>query len=136
MSAATEERRMNAATVWSRRVLVVAGVAAMGWWAWLALTSVPPHWWLPWGIWLAGSVALNDAIIAPLVIALGWVVLVRLPALARDRSRGRVDGGSGANGPGADGPRPVWVGVVLRGAVVVLGTLLLVWLVALWSAAR
>jgi hypothetical protein len=118
---------MTAAVVWSRRVLVVAGVAAMGWWAWLALTSVPPHWWLPWGVWLAGSVALHDAVIAPLVIALGWFVLVRLPALARGRSRGQV---------GAEGPGRVRAGVVLRGAVVVLGTLLLVWLVALWSAAR
>lgn len=116
---------MNAATVWSRRVLIVAGVAAMGWWAWLALSSVPPHWWLPWGIWLAGSVALNDAIIAPLVILLGWFVLVGLPALARSRSRGQVVG-----------PREVWTAVILRGGVMVLGTLLLVWLVALWSAAR
>ncbi|WP_454859529.1 hypothetical protein [Promicromonospora soli] len=118
---------MNAAIVWSRRVLVVGGVAAMGWWAWLALTSIPPHWWLPWGIWLAGSVALNDAIIAPAVIVLGWLVLVRLPALARGRSQGQVAPGS---------PGHVWVGVALRGAVMVLGTLLLVWLVALWSAAR
>ncbi|WP_454852524.1 hypothetical protein [Promicromonospora soli] len=123
---------MNAAIVWSRRVLVVGGVAAMGWWAWLALTSIPPHWWLPWGIWLAGSVALNDAIIAPAVIVLGWLVLVRLPALARGRSQGQVD----ATGADAAGRVPVWVGVALRGAVVVLGTLLLVWLVALWSAAR
>lgn len=123
---------MSAATVWSRRVLVVAGVAAMGWWAWLALTSIPPHWWLPWGIWLAGSVALNDAIIAPVVIVLGWILLVRLPALARNRSQGRVV----TDGPATDGPGHVWIGVVLRGAVVVLGTLLLVWLVALWSAAR
>jgi hypothetical protein len=118
---------MNAATVWSRRVLIVAGVAGMGWWAWLALTSIPPHWWLPWGIWLAGSIALNDAIIAPLVIVLGWTVLVRLPALTRNQPQGQVD---------ADGLGPVWLGVVLRGTVVVLGTLLLVWLVALWSAAR
>ena len=118
---------MNAATVWSRRVLIVAGMAGMGWWAWLALTSIPPHWWLPWGIWLAGSVALNDAIIAPLVIMLGWIVLVRLPALARHRTQERVD--AAASGP-------VWVGVLLRGTVMVLGTLLLVWLVALWSAAR
>jgi hypothetical protein len=127
---------MSAATVWSRRVLVVAGVAAMGWWGWLALTSIPPHWWLPWGIWLAGSVALNDAIIAPVVIVLGWIVLVRLPALVRDRSQGRAAAGPGAHGPGAKGPGHLWVGVVLRGAVVALGTLLLVWLVALWSAAR
>ncbi|GAB4083787.1 hypothetical protein GCM10028784_04170 [Myceligenerans cantabricum] len=118
---------MNAATGWSRRVLVVAGVAGMTWWAWLALTSIPARWWLPWGIWLAGSVALHDAVIAPLVIALGWVVLVRLPALARARSDERGV---------TDGPRHPWVGVVLRGAVMVLGTLLLVWLVALWSAAR
>ncbi|WP_129789349.1 hypothetical protein [Promicromonospora panici] len=118
---------MNAAAEWSRRVLIAGGIAAMGWWAWLALTSVPPHWWLPWGIWLAGSVALNDAIIAPAVTVLGWLVLVRLPALARGRSQGRVD---------AAGSGPVWVGVLLRGAVMVLGTLLLVWLVSLWSAAR
>ncbi len=117
---------MNAATAWSRRVLVIAGVACMGWWVWLALTSIPPSWWVFWGIWLAGSVALNDATIAPLVIVLGWVVLVRLPALARGRSQGRVV---------ADGPERPWAGVVLRGAVMVLGTLLLVWLVALWSAA-
>ncbi|MFI9485774.1 hypothetical protein ACIG47_05240 [Promicromonospora sp. NPDC052451] len=118
---------MSAATVWSRRVLVLAGTAAMAWWAWLALTSVPSHWWLLWAVWLAGSVALNDAIIAPLVIVLGWLVLVWLPALARDRTRGRVV---------ADGPGRVRAGVVLRGAVLVLGTLLLVWFVALWSAAR
>jgi hypothetical protein len=118
---------MNAATEWSRRVLIVAGVAGMGCWGWLALTSVPPHWWLPWGIWLAGSVALNDAVLAPLVIVLGWLVLVRLPALARGRSP--VPLGAGRLGH-------VWVGVVLRGAVMVLGTLLLVWLVALWSASR
>lgn len=118
---------MNAATEWSRRVLIVAGVAGMGWWVWLALTAVPPHWWLPWGIWLAGSVALNDAIIAPLVIVLGWLVLVRVPLLARGRSEVPV---------GARRPGRVWVHVILRGAVMVLGTLLLVWLVALWSAAR
>ena len=117
---------MSAAT-WTRRVLVVVGVAGMGWWAWLALTSIPPQWWLPWGIWLAGSVALNDAIIAPLVIVLGWLVLVGLPALVRGRSQGQVV---------ASSPGNVWAGVVLRGAVMVLGTLLLVWLVALWSASR
>ncbi|WP_157602030.1 hypothetical protein [Promicromonospora kroppenstedtii] len=117
---------MSAAT-WTRRVLVMAGVACMGWWAWLALTSIPAQWWLPWGIWLAGSVALNDAVIAPLVIVLGWLVLVRLPALVRTRSEGRVR---------ASGPANVWAGVALRGAVMVLGTLLLVWLVALWSANR
>ena len=115
---------MNAVE-WTRRALIVGGVAAIGWWAWLALTTVPPHWWLPWGIWLAGSVALNDAIIAPAVIVLGWLVLVRLPALGRGRSQGRVDAAG-----------PAWVGVLLRGTVMVLGTLLLVWLVALWSAAR
>jgi hypothetical protein len=115
------------ATMWTRRVLVVAGVAGMGWWAWLALTSIPPQWWLPWGVWLAGSVALHDAIIAPLVVVLGWLVLVRLPALARKRSRGQLV---------ASNPGNVWAGVVLRGAVMVLGTLLLVWLVALWSATR
>ncbi|MFI2362419.1 hypothetical protein [Promicromonospora sp. NPDC019610] len=118
---------MSAGTGWTRRVLVVAGVAGMGWWAYLALTSIPSHWWLPWGIWLAGSVALNDAVIAPLVIVLGWVVLVRLPALAQDRAQGRAV---------AVGQEHVWVGVVLRGLVMVLGTLLLVWLVALWSSVR
>lgn len=118
---------MSAATVWTRRVLVVAGVAGMGWWAWLALTSVPSHWWLPWGVWLAGSVALNDAIIAPVVAVLGWLVLVRLPALARERSQQPVV---------ATTPGRVRTAVLLRGAVMVLGTLLLVWLVALWSAAR
>ncbi|MGI5189429.1 hypothetical protein ACQEVI_14915 [Promicromonospora sp. CA-289599] len=117
---------MNAA-MWSRRVLVVAGLAGMGWWVWLALTSIPPQWWLPWGVWLAGSVALHDAVLAPLVIVLGWLVLVRLPALARRRPQGQVV---------ASGLRNVWTGVVLRGAVMVLGTLLLVWLVALWSTSR
>ena len=117
---------MSAAT-WTRRVLVVAGVAGMCWWAWLALTSIPPQWWLSWGIWLAGSVALNDAVIAPLVVVLGWLALVRLPVLARTRSQGQVV---------ASGLKNVWTGVVLRGAVMVLGTLLLVGLVALWSASR
>jgi len=122
---------MSAATVWSRRVLVVAGVACMGWWAWLALTAVPPHWWLSWGVWLAGSVALHDAVIAPVVVVVGWLVLVRLPATARGRTRGDVV-------PGGPGPAraAVATAVVLRGAVLVLGPLLLVWLVALWSAAR
>lgn len=118
---------MSATTVWSRRVLIVAGTAAMVWWAWLALTTTPTHWWLPWGIWLAGSVALHDAVIAPLVIVLGWLVLVRIPALAPDRSMGQV---------AAESPGRARLGLVLRGAVLVLGPLLLVWLVSLWSAAR
>lgn len=121
---------MNGAVGWSRRVLVVAGIAAMGWWAWLALTAVPSHWWLPWGIWLAGSVALHDAVIAPLVLVLGWLVLVRL-RLVRLRALGRSEDRAGAEGSGR-----ARTDVVLRGAVMVLGTLLLVWLVALWSAAR
>lgn len=121
---------MNAAT-WSRRVLIAAGIAAMGWWAWLALTSIPPQWWLPWGVWLAGSVALHDAVIAPIVVVLGWLVLVRLPAHARGRSGEQAGERAGAPSPGR-----VRTAVVLRGTVMVLGTLLLVWLVALWSAAR
>lgn len=124
------ERRMNAATVWARRVLVAGGVAAMGWWAWLALTAVPPHWWLPWGAWLAGSVALHDAVIAPVVVALGWLVLVRLPALARTQRQAVTE-----ERADTAGSVPVRAAVLLRGAVMVLGTLLLVWLVALWSAA-
>lgn len=105
---------------WARRVLVVAGVAAMAWWAVLALTAVPPRWWLSWGVWLAGSVAAHDAVLAPLVVALGWVALVWLPARRR-----RDDG--------AVTPVPVSAAVLLRSAVLVLGTLLLVGVVARWS---
>ncbi|HEV6954790.1 MAG TPA: hypothetical protein VKY86_16250 [Promicromonospora sp.] len=105
---------------WARRVLVVAGVAAMAWWAVLALTAVPPRWWLSWGVWLAGSVAAHDAVLAPLVVALGWVALVWLPARRR-----RDDG--------AVTPVPVPAAVLLRGGVLVLGTLLLVGAAARWS---
>ncbi|WP_125775734.1 hypothetical protein [Antribacter gilvus] len=95
---------------WVRVTLVTAGLVVLAFGAWTALTWVPARWWAPWALWLAGGVAVHDGVLAPLIVVLGWVVLgrVRSPRLRE----------------------------VLRGIVLVLGTLALVALVAVWAGAR
>lgn len=92
----------------ARRVLVATGILVLAFGAWTALTWVPARWWAPWALWLAGGIAVHDGVVAPLVAALGWVVLGRVRA-----------------------PR---LRAALRAALLVLGTLTLVALVALWAA--
>jgi hypothetical protein len=73
-------------TPWWRVPLLLTGVGALGWGAWLLLTggrSTAPTGSLE---WLAGALLGHDAVLAPLAVAAGWATLRltgRLPAAAR-----------------------------------------------------
>ncbi|GAA4356015.1 hypothetical protein [Angustibacter luteus] len=66
-----------------RVLLGVLGVAAMGWAAWLVLSGgvvTPP---VAVAIWLAAVVIAHDLVLAPAVVALGWLATRVVPARAR-----------------------------------------------------
>lgn len=66
-----------------RWVLGGAGVLAMGWAAWLTLTGGAAT--DPWsvGTWLVAALVLHDAVLAPVVLGLGWVAARALPGWLR-----------------------------------------------------
>ncbi|WP_421732753.1 hypothetical protein [Cellulomonas sp.] len=80
---------------WStgRLALLALGVVLMGTGVVVGLTTVPQGQWPSVLIWLAGGVAVHDAVLAPTAIVLGLVVLPRLGADWRPAVRA---GGLGA----------------------------------------
>lgn len=66
-----------------RWVMGSAGVAAMGWAAWLTLTGGAAT--DPWSVatWLVGGLVLHDAVLAPVVLGLGWLTARALPDWVR-----------------------------------------------------
>ncbi|WP_426566220.1 hypothetical protein ACPPVT_06615 [Angustibacter sp. McL0619] len=66
-----------------RMVLGALGIGAMGWAAWLVLSGgvvTPP---VPMATWLAAVLIAHDLVLAPIVVALGWLVARIVPAKAR-----------------------------------------------------
>ena len=80
---------------WSagRLVLLGVGVVLVAVGAVVGLTSVPQRQWPSVLVWLAGGVAVHDAVLAPAAVLLGLVVLPRLPEPWRPAVRA---GGLGA----------------------------------------
>ncbi|MFC8596759.1 hypothetical protein [Isoptericola sp. NPDC057191] len=71
-----------------RRVLVAAGAALLGFGLWTAWSTVPQGQWLSALTWLAGGVVVHDAVLAPMAVAVGALVLPRVPAVWRGPLRG------------------------------------------------
>ena len=68
--------------IW-RWALGAAGVGAMAWAAWLVLTGGAATDPKAVAIWLVGGLVLHDAVLAPLVVALGWLAARVLPPWLR-----------------------------------------------------
>lgn len=66
-----------------RWALGVAGVGAMAWAAWLVLTGGAATDPKAVAIWLVGGLVLHDAVLAPLVVVLGWLAARVLPPWLR-----------------------------------------------------
>ncbi|MDQ0374625.1 hypothetical protein [Cellulomonas humilata] len=62
-----------------RLVLLGAGVVLVGVGVVVGLTSVPQGQWPSVLLWLAGGVAVHDAVLAPAAVVLGALVLPRVP---------------------------------------------------------
>jgi hypothetical protein len=75
---------------WSpmRLGLLAVGLALMAFGAFTGLITVPSSQWLSAAIWLAGGVAVHDAVLAPLAVVIGVVVLPRVPQTWRVPLRG------------------------------------------------
>ena len=58
----------------ARRVLIGIGVAGLIAGAWLLLTTVKPVGLFGLVIWFAVAIALHDAVLSPLLFAVGWLV--------------------------------------------------------------
>ena len=67
----------------ARILLGAAGVAIAAWGAWTLLTNQRPDQLIAAGIWLAAGVALHDAVLAPVVLLIGWLIVRALPRWAR-----------------------------------------------------
>jgi hypothetical protein len=65
-----------------RLVLGAAGLGVIAWGAWLVL-GLGPDQWPALGLWLAGGVFGHDALLAPLVVLLGMLLVHLVPAPAR-----------------------------------------------------
>lgn len=65
-----------------RLVLGAAGLGVIAWGAWLVL-GLGPDQWPSLGLWLAGGVFGHDALLAPLVVLLGMLLVHLVPAPAR-----------------------------------------------------
>lgn len=66
---------------WSagRLVLLALGIVLMGTGVVIGLTTVPQGQWPSVLLWLAGGVAVHDALLAPAAVLIGMVVLPRVP---------------------------------------------------------
>lgn len=56
-----------------RVLLGAVGVAAMGWGAWLLVTTTQPDDVLGLAVWMLGLIVLHDAVLAPLIVAAAFV---------------------------------------------------------------
>jgi len=70
---------MTEAWTVARLALLGAGVALVGVGVVVGLTSVPQGQWPSVLLWLAGGVAVHDAVLAPAAVVLGALVLPRVP---------------------------------------------------------
>lgn len=79
---------------WSfvRLALLGLGVGTMVLGVVVGVTSVPDEQWPSVALWLAGGVAVHDAVLAPLAVVLGLVVLPRVPPAWRPALRGAALG--------------------------------------------
>ncbi|WP_407317210.1 hypothetical protein UQW22_12015 [Isoptericola halotolerans] len=80
-------RDHRAVRVW-RRALVTGGLVLIVFGASTVWSSVPVGQWPSVLIWLAGGVVVHDAVLAPLAVGLGLLVLPRVPAPWRGPLRG------------------------------------------------
>ncbi|WP_067438913.1 hypothetical protein [Nocardioides jensenii] len=55
-----------------RALLIAAGLTTAAWGAWLLQDATPRDLWSNLLVWLAGGVLLHDAVLAPVVLVLGW----------------------------------------------------------------
>lgn len=58
----------------ARRALVATGLAGLVVGAWLLVTTVRPMGLVGLAVWLAAAVVLHDAVLSPLLFAVGWVL--------------------------------------------------------------
>ncbi|SDS10374.1 hypothetical protein SAMN04489860_0802 [Paraoerskovia marina] len=72
----------------TRWALWAAGAAMIAWGLWTAWVRVPPDQWVSVLLWLAGGIVVHDAVLAPVAILLGLVVLPRVPETWRPALRG------------------------------------------------
>jgi hypothetical protein len=75
---------------WSvgRLLLLAVGLALMAFGAVTGFTTVPSSQWPSAALWLAGGVAVHDAVLAPLAVAVGLLVLPRVRPTWRAPLRG------------------------------------------------
>lgn len=70
-----------------RALLLGAGVLAVALGLRLGVGAVPVSQWWPVARWLAGGVVLHDAVLAPVAVVMGVVVLRRVPVAVRSALR-------------------------------------------------
>jgi hypothetical protein len=58
------------------------------------VTEVPPGQLLALAGWLAGAVVVHDAVLAPLVVGVGWLLATRMPPRSRRHVQGALIAGS------------------------------------------
>ncbi len=71
----------------ARLVIGVVGVAAIGFGLLVGLREVPVAAWWPVGRWLVAGILAHDAVLAPISVLLGLVVLRRVPDRWRPTAR-------------------------------------------------
>jgi hypothetical protein len=85
----------------ARTAVGAVGAAGIGFGAWQVLAGTP----VAVGVWLAGGVIAHDAVLAPTVLALGWIVSRTLPRPAQ----GPVQVGALVAGSVALMSAPLWL---------------------------
>ncbi|MGI4894460.1 MAG: hypothetical protein ACRYF3_05030 [Janthinobacterium lividum] len=73
-----------------RTVLLLLGVSAVGWGVWSVWNSFLRKEWWPIVRWAVGGIIVHDVILAPVALAVGFLVLPRVPRHWRDPLRGAV----------------------------------------------
>lgn len=118
----------------SRVSLGAVGVLVAGWGAWTLLTNQRPDQLVAAATWLVGGVIAHDIVLAPLVLAVGWLLVRMLPSWVRGpATAGAVVLGTvtlvavpvlGGWGRRADNPsllpRDYWSGWLLLAALVAI----------------
>jgi hypothetical protein len=85
----------------ARTAVGALGVAGIGFGAWQVLAGAP----VAVGVWLAGGVIAHDAVLAPAVVALGWLVARAVPRTVR----GPLQAGALVAGSVALMSAPLWL---------------------------
>jgi hypothetical protein len=68
--------------VW-RIILAVAGIALLAFGVFRLLSEIPPHSLLILAVWLVAALVLHDALLAPSVVGVGWLLRRYVPARGR-----------------------------------------------------